>query len=157
MTLTDQVKFLQKAAIIYNGKVLILKRSKKNAKYRPGKWDLPGGNVEWPETNQSQTNLHQMEIVRELQEEVGFSFEPGNFIDENLVHFTTYFEAEIPRYAIICGWRVKIDYEFDPSDLTLSDEHTEMAWVGLDELENYDFGEPVGTYVKTIIQKALKE
>jgi 8-oxo-dGTP pyrophosphatase MutT (NUDIX family) len=156
MTLTDRVKFLQKAAIVHDGKALILQRSE-TAKYRPGAWDLPGGNAEWPTTDQSSANLHQLEIVRELQEETGFSFEPANFIDENLVHFTTYFEADIPRYAIICGWRVETDDNFNPSELTLSDEHTKLAWVGLNDLENYDFGEPVGTFVKTIIQKALKE
>ncbi|HEX9817477.1 MAG TPA: NUDIX domain-containing protein [Patescibacteria group bacterium] len=155
MTLTDTVKFLQKAAIIHEGKVLILKRLK-NAQYRPGAWDLPGGNAEWPTSGQNLTDQHAQEVAREIEEETGISVKPTNFTDENLVHFTTYFEANRPLYSLICGWRVEL-IDQDPNAIVLSDEHTEWAWISPTELDAYDFGEPVGTYVKTIIRNAFKK
>ncbi|MFH2118362.1 MAG: NUDIX domain-containing protein [Candidatus Paceibacterota bacterium] len=156
MPLTNTVKFLQKAALINQGKVLIMKRPE-NAMSRPGAWDLPGGNAEWPTVDQSIIDIHQAEIAREIEEETGLAIDPTTFSDENLVHFTTYFEAELPRYAFITGWRVKLAGDFNPSSIKISDEHTELAWVDSTELDNYDFGEPVGTFVKIIIQNALKE
>jgi 8-oxo-dGTP pyrophosphatase MutT (NUDIX family) len=155
MTLTDTVKFLQKAALIHEGKVLILKRLE-NAQYRPGAWDLPGGNAEWPTTEQNLTDQHVQEVAREIEEETGISVELTNFTDENLVHFTTYFEADRPLYSLICGWLVELPNQ-DPNAIVVSDEHSEFAWITPSELGAYDFGEPVGTYVKTIIRNAFKK
>ena len=156
MSLTKTVKFLQKTAIIHDNKVLILKRSE-NSPFRPGAWDLPGGNAEWPEADRSITDPHRQEVAREIKEETGFRIDPGIFTDKNLVHFTTYFEADVPRYAFICGWRTQLSADFNPNSVAISSEHTDWAWVSLEELETYDFGEPVGTYVKTIIRNALKD
>ncbi len=155
MTLTDNSKLGQKAAIIHGGKVLILKRSM-DANHRPGAWDLPGGNTEWPTTDQSAPNLHRQEIAREVEEEIGLKINPEMFMDQNLIHFMTYFDANEQMYAIICGWRIMPE-NFDPQSITLSDEHTELAWITMTEVENYDFGEPVGTFVKHIIYRALKD
>lgn len=157
MTLTDRVKFLQKAALIHRGQVLILKRSLESSS-RPGAWDLPGGRAEWPVvTTQSLENPHQGEIAREIREETGLVVDPSHFTDQNLVHFKTYFEADRQRYALICGWRVLAENiaDFDPDALTLSEEHTEFAWVTLETLDQYDFDEPTGAFVKTIIRNAF--
>ena len=153
--LTENVKFLQKAALIHEGKVLILKRSE-DSDSRPGAWDLPGGNVEWPSATEPMANPHQAEVVREIQEETGLSFDLGLFTDEALVFFFTFIEPEIQRYSLICGWRVNLADDFDQGSIKLSDEHTEWAWISLDELEAYDFGEPVGTYIKNIIRRACQ-
>jgi len=155
MSLTNAIKFLQKAALIHQGKVLILKRPE-NSVSRPGAWDLPGGNAEWPATNQKTANLHRQEVSREIEEETGLKIDPDVFTDENLVHFTTYFEADLPRFAFITGWRVSLADDFNPDSIKISDEHTQLAWIGFTELSDYDFGEPVGTYVKVIIQNAFK-
>lgn len=155
MPLTQTVKFLQKAAIIHEGKVLILKRSEQSQS-RPGAWDLPGGNAEWPANTEPTADVHRADIAREILEETGWSFGPNLFTDENLVHFMTYFEPTKPQYAVICGWRVIAPDGFSPATIQISDEHSEYQWITLSELDSYDFMEPAGAFVKTIIRNAVQ-
>lgn len=155
MPLTENVKFLQKAAIAHEGKVLIMKRSE-HSESRPGGWDLPGGNAEWPAHTQPTADVHREDIAREIKEETGWSFDPALFTDENLVHFMTYFEPAKSQYAFICGWRVMAPTEFDPQTLQLSNEHSDFKWILLSELDSYDFIEPAGAFIKTIIRNALQ-
>lgn len=153
--LTDQVKFLQKAAIIHNGKVLIMKRSELAAS-RPGGWDLPGGNAEWPTIDHPTSNVHRADIAREIREETGWVFDEQIFTDESLVHFTTYFDPAHTHYAFICGWRVIAPEGFDPDTLKLSSEHSSYKWISLSELDDFDFIEPAGAFIKTIIRNAFQ-
>lgn len=153
--LTENVKFLHKVALLHNGKVLVLKRAA-NAKSRPSAWDLPGGNAEWPETlTESKRNIHQDDIAREVIEETGFEVPASTFSLENLVHFFTYFDERKQVYSIVCGWVVSNLTDLDPDKVLLSDEHTEYRWIDQAELASLDFGEPVGTFVKTIIENSL--
>lgn len=154
--LTDNVKLLQKAALIHQGKVLLLKRSA-DSKTRPNAWDLPGGNSEWPTLTEPTENPHVADIVREIREETALEIDPGKFNDESLVMFMTFFEAETQRYSVICGWRVELPDDFDPAAVKISNEHTEQMWVTLDELDGLDFGEPMGAYVKKIIRNAFQK
>ena len=156
MTLTEKTKFLHKVALRREDKVLILKRAA-NSKSRPSAWDLPGGNAEWPTTEEPQIDLHQPEIAREIDEETGWQLDPRLFTNEALIFFLTHFDPGAQLYSIACGWLVEMPANIDPATLQLSDEHTDAAWVERNELENYDFGEPVGTYIKDIIRQALKE
>lgn len=153
--LTQNVKFVQKVALVHEGNVLLVKRSLDSAT-RPGAWDLPGGNAEWPEVTTTIRNLHLQDAVREVREETGISLNVDQLPEENMVLFFTYFEPEIQRYSFGAGWYVALGAEFDPGSITLSEEHTEYAWVAVSELDAYDFGEPIGTYVKTIAQRALQ-
>ncbi|MFZ5438166.1 MAG: NUDIX domain-containing protein [Patescibacteria group bacterium] len=153
--LTENVKFLHKVALVHQGKVLVLKRAA-NAKSRPGAWDLPGGNAEWPaELTTSKRNVHQEDIAREVIEETGFEVLPAVFSLENMVHFFSYFDERKQVYSIVCGWVVSNLTDLDPDKVLLSDEHTEYRWIELDELASLDFGEPVGRFVKTIIENSL--
>ncbi len=153
--LTENVKFLHKVALLHNGKVLVLKRAN-DAKSRPGAWDLPGGNVEWPEAlTESKRNLHQNDVAREIIEETGLEVAPATFVLENMVHFFSYFDARKQIYSIVCGWVVSNLTDLEPDKVLLSDEHVEYRWIDESELNSLDFGEPVGTFVKTIIEQAL--
>lgn len=153
--LTENVKFLHKVALVHQGKVLLLKRPENSAS-RPGAWDLPGGNAEWPaEQQESLRNIHQLDASREVLEETGIDVSPSLFTLENMVHFFSYFDAKKEIYSVVCGWRVSDLTDLSPDQVILSDEHTESRWVGLDELETLDFGEPVGSFIKTIVRNAL--
>lgn len=152
--LTQNVKFLHKVALVHEGKVLVLKRAD-SASSRPGAWDLPGGNAEWPTGQESIRNIHQPEIAREILEETGIEVPPSVFELENMVHFFSYFDAQKNIYSIVCGWRVGDHIDLSADHVILSDEHTQYRFVGLDELETLDFGEPVGTFVKIIVRNAL--
>lgn len=156
MQLTDTVKLIQKTALIHQGKVLLLKRPEQSIS-RPGAWDLPGGNAEWPTLTEPMENIHRLDAAREIREETALEIDAEMFTEENLVLFMTYFDPNPKHYAMICGWRVQLGDDFDPGSIVLSDEHTEFAWVSAEELDAYDFGEPVGTYIKTIIQNAFQK
>ncbi len=104
--LTKNVKFLQKATIIVNGQVLILRRTL-NSKSRLGCWDLPGGNCEWPVKNQTSTaNLHLQDIAREVKEETGLIVSVSAFIFDQLVYLSSYFDSSKQIYTVITGWRI---------------------------------------------------
>jgi len=152
--LTENVKFLHKVALLHNGKVLVLKRAA-DAKSRPGAWDLPGGNAEWPILTESKRNIHQADVAREVIEETGFEVVPETFALENMVHFFSYFDVRKQIYSIVCGWVVSNLTDLEPDQVLLSDEHVEYRWIDESELDSLDFGEPVGTFVKTIIEQAL--
>jgi 8-oxo-dGTP pyrophosphatase MutT (NUDIX family) len=153
--LTQNVKLLHKAAIVVGGKVLILKRSA-DAKSRPQKWDLPGGNSEWPaQANDFAKNLHQADIAREIQEETGLLVDPQIFTVENLVYFATYFNPAKQLYSVNCGWQVLDIIKPPLESVKLSSEHTQFQWIRLNKLDNYDFGPKDRDFEMETIRRAL--
>ena len=152
--LQKNVKLLQKAVLIHDGKFLILQRNEK-AKSRPLCWDLPGGNSEWPENvTENLENLHQKDVAREILEETGITVFDEHFTFENMVLFRTFFEAESEVYSIITGWKVELPDDFERSLVQLSDEHINHKWVIFDELNEYDFGNKKGEFIKDVIRSA---
>lgn len=148
--LTENVKLLQKIALFHEGKVLLLRRSP-NEIPRPGCWDLPGGNSEWPTTwkpGDSETGLHVEDAVREVEEETTIQLQIENFTLQNLSYLETHFDSEKQLYSICFGWKFELS---EKPEVTLSHEHTEFAWVTLDELNTYDFGD-VGQWIKDVIR-----
>lgn len=155
--LTDNVKLLQKAAIIRQQEsleVLLLKRSA-DAKSRPNCWDLPGGNSEWPEVSQlSAANLHMDDLKREIFEETGLDAQKDVLVLNNLTHFSTYFDSDKQIFTIICGWLVNYDAT-NQNEIKISDEHQEYMWVKEEDLNAYDFGGVKGTFILDIIKQAF--
>ncbi len=157
--LTSNVKLLHKVALVFQDKVLTLKRAS-DASSRPGKWDLPGGNSEWPENKgTNEINPHQLDVSREIEEETGFDVPTDTFTLQNLAYFATYFEAEREIFSVNCGWIVSLeeflsDHETTPQ-ATISSEHTDYQWITLDQLDQYDFGGPERDYETAIIRRAL--
>ena len=157
--LTDRVKFLHKVAITRAGgaarEVLLLQRSPQ-ALSRPGAWDLPGGNSEWPAAEQtSGVDLHQIDIAREIKEETALAVSANLFTLDHLVYFSSYYDAGQQIYTIICGWHLSWS-DTDQRDIQISAEHQHLAWVKLDQLDNYDFAGDKGQFVKSIAQRALQ-
>jgi len=134
--LTESVKILQKCALWSEGKVLLLRRAE-NEHTRPGMWDLPGGNVEWPSATESALNPHIQDLVREILEETGFNFSVREFSQPCYVQ--TYFDAEKNVYSVVLGWKLDLPDTSEPTP-KLSSEHTEYAWVPPSKLNDYDFG-----------------
>ncbi len=156
--LTENVKLLQKAAIIRQGnsglEVLLLQRSA-DAKSRPNCWDLPGGNSEWPAQNQlSAADLHLGDIKREIQEETALQVSENAFDLNKLVHFSTYFDSEKQVFTVICGWLV-IFASTNQTEIQISSEHQNYIWASQANLANYDFGGDSGAFVLDTIQKSF--
>ena len=148
--LTENVKLLQKAVLIHDGRCLILKRAA-DAKSRPGLWDLPGGNVEWPESKKSLKNGHVEEMLREVVEETGVIY---NEDSAESCYVGSYFDAEQQIFTIILGWKIEVS---QIPEVKISDEHTEYAWMKLEDGPNYDFGfagESDG-YIRKMIQSSI--
>lgn len=64
-----QFFFAQKAFIVHNGRLLLVRKSM-NDPNQPGKWEVPGGRMEFGED----VDPH---IIREVREEVGIEIKPG--------------------------------------------------------------------------------
>lgn len=151
--LTSQVKFLHKVAVICLDQALILQRSN-HAQSRPGKWDLAGGNCEWPTgLTTDAINLHRDDIQREIEEETGLKVPAANFDLTNLVYLASYFEVSRQLYSINCGWRAKLELSALPA-IKISAEHQAYRWIKLAELPAIDFG-PDRNYEPLTIERAL--
>jgi mutator protein MutT len=105
---------------------LICKRDE-DTDWMPGKWGFPGGGVEEGETPKQAA-------VREIKEETGLDVFYINEFHSNA--FCTFFATR--------------KYE---GTVTLSNEHTEYAWVERDRLDQYDI---IPGNIQ-IIEKALQE
>jgi 8-oxo-dGTP pyrophosphatase MutT (NUDIX family) len=151
--LTDQVKILHKVAIVSNNQVLLLKRHGA-AHSRPSKWDLPGGNAEWPDnpTKSLSERLHQADVTREIREETGITIDESQITTP--IYLNTYYEAEKQMYTVIVGWLVKLDGH---EEIVLSREHTEFSWTNQAEIQQYDFGFAGGEdgFLVEIVEKAF--
>lgn len=66
----QQFRFAQKAFIVDDGKLLLVKKSKDDP-YHPDEWEVPGGRMEFGEEIEEH-------IKREVKEEVGLDIEIGS-------------------------------------------------------------------------------
>ena len=107
-----------KAIVIYNHKVLILKKIKPSTDGL-GYWELPGGGLEYGETP------HEA-LIRELKEETN--------LDIKILKPIYTFTAIRPDYQT-----VGIGFLTIPTDdnVIISDEHTEFKFVDHVDLKNY--------------------
>jgi len=155
--LTEHVKFVQKTTLVFDGRVLILKRGPQE-NTRRNCWDLPGGNVNWPKNLKKPVlDPHKQDAVREVREESGIIIDESELVADNISHFETYFEPDEETYKIYCGWQVELPSDFDPNSIQISNEHTEFAWVNIDELDKYDFGGEAGQFIVKQIKNSLKK
>lgn len=106
-------------AIIRNeaGEILILLRSASDAR-RPVRWDLPGGHADAGETLEDA-------LKREVLEEIGLKV--GDNAPKLWHAFSDTFDNEVSVNWLF--FRVEVS----GSQVTLSPEHSEFRWVGIDE------------------------
>lgn len=155
--LSDNVKLLQKAVVMHQGKLLLLQRSE-SSKTRALQWDLPGGNSEWPTEKEGIIrDLHITDLKREILEETGISADSFATAPE-LVSFETCFEAEKNMYTVIVGWYIVLSNDFDKDTVKLSDEHDKREWISANEVKDYDLGFAGGEtgFITRIIANALQ-
>jgi 8-oxo-dGTP pyrophosphatase MutT (NUDIX family) len=102
------------------GKVLILKRAR--TAYGEGGWCLPGGKVDYGE-------LVEQAVSKELQEETALECESARFL---------FFQDSLPPEpgSMHC---INLYFECSVSgDLTMNRESSEWAWIGPDEMKEYE-------------------
>lgn len=129
--MNKQIQKTTVKGIFYNdGKILF-------AKDRKGRWELPGGKIEFNETIEET-------LRRECEEELGFK----NVRVGDIVHAWTFFSTvnDIDYHFIV------LVYECDADQMIIksSDEHDECAWVPLAEIDKLNarngYGESVKKY-----------
>lgn len=125
--------FAQKAFILYEGSLLLVQKSEDDP-YNPGKWEVPGGRMNFGED----VDDH---IRREVEEEVGIEIRPGRpfyvwqwqleRIDD---------QGEKARMQIVAVARLcsPTSLEMSSSKRVEEDFLGEARWVRIEDLPGYD-------------------
>lgn len=139
--------FAQKAFIVKENKLLMVKKSKDDPK-NPNKWEVPGGRMEFGEA----VDEH---IKREVKEEVGLDIQIG----EPFAIWTwkikkqksdgTSEEVQIVAVASVCYTDTT---DISDSGQVEDDYLSDMRWVPIDEVMSYDLMPDI----VPVVQKFLK-
>lgn len=125
------------AAIIYkDNKVLVAKRALH--KSQGGKWEFPGGKLEKGESPEGC-------LERELMEEMCIKIQVKQFLMEN----THRYEMGTIR---LMAYRA----EYLEGNINLID-HSEVRWVAVNTLGEYDFAEADIPFVEKLIQGGIQD
>lgn len=104
--------------IVYDNKLLVLKRSP-DKQFEPSKWNVPGGGVEYKESS-----YHA--VIREIQEEAGFTVDPSYAQSYVLDHYPTF---------VYHAYFIQLSKQ---PEIILNEESTEFKWVTLKEFLSLD-------------------
>lgn len=113
-----------------NDTIFLMRKGNKDA-LNPGKWEVPGGKMEFGETTDET-------FKREVKEESGLDIEVGDkLIQPWRWSFTkpNGDEVEIIAVGKVCR---ALNNEVDYSHQTATDDLVESGWVPIDEVLNYD-------------------
>jgi 8-oxo-dGTP diphosphatase len=117
--------------VYYENKTLILKRSSKET-FLPEYWELPGGKVNFAEDPAEG-------LVREYKEEAGLEITVGK-------PFRTfsYISGDGNRHTVeivyVCNQK--------SDDVIISEAHSEYAWIGEEDIKNYQISEEMAKSIR---------
>ena len=124
-----------KGIFLNNDKILFVKDHK-------GKWELPGGKIDFNETIE-------VALRRECKEELGFdNIQIGNIVDAWTFSSTL---NDIDYHFII----LIFDCIINETKIKFSDEHTEYSWVPLDKIDELNMQEGYKKSIKKYIELKL--
>jgi 8-oxo-dGTP pyrophosphatase MutT (NUDIX family) len=125
--------FAQKAFITHAGKLLLIQKSLEDPN-QPGKWEVPGGRMEFGED----VDVH---IMREVAEEVGIPVAPGPpfFVWQWVNHREVNGAPVAMQVVAVARTCAPLGVEINTSRRVHEDYLDDVRWVPLAELEEYDF------------------
>ncbi len=126
------------AGVVFNqqGKALILQRNENEDIY-PGMWELPSGKREFFESSHDT-------LVREIKEEAG--------LDIEVIQPCSVFEYKIEKpNEVRDSTQINFIVTSNTSEVKLSEEHQNYAWVSKDEIDKYE----MSNETKKVIQLAF--
>ena len=121
--------------IINQNKILIGKRKDKDI--GGGKWEFPGGKIEFGETNSEA-------LERELYEELGISVKIG----KELMNYEHLFKTTIYNITFM----EITDYEGE----IRNNAHSEIKWVKFSKLPEYDFISGDDRFIQSLLKSKTK-
>ncbi len=122
-----------KAIIRKSEKILILQRAKKSS-HDPGKWELPGGKMDYGEDLV-------VALKREVEEETGISIQVGR-------PFKTWHFIKEPFW--VTGITFVCDYI--SGSIALSREHNGYAWIKPGEYKNYPWSTSMEEQISSYLE-----
>lgn len=123
-----------KGQVWRNGKLLIIKRHPEDD-YYPGVWDVPGGGLYKGETAMDG-------LRREVREEAGIEI-------ARIRPLSTWSHGEGAGFEIGISFLATTD----ETDITLSEEHTDFAWMAPDTVDRYEFPPNLEKEIRWVIAK----
>lgn len=130
----NQFFFAQKAFILSGRKVLLVRKSLSDPSH-PGKWEVPGGRMDFGED----VDDH---IRREIREEVGLDIAPGRpfyiwqWTLDRVDSKGEPFKMQVVAVARLC---TALTSELSEANRVAEDHLGEVEWVDIGELTSYDF------------------
>ena len=131
--------------IIKNGKYLITQRAL-NKKVFPGKWTIPGGNLELEDyiNSEKDTSIHWYNVLekvlrREIKEETGLKI-------KNLGYITSMSFMKGNEPMLI----VSLYGDYESGEVNLNEESINYKWVSLEEAKDYDLIEGIYEELKIL-------
>lgn len=148
----NEFRFAQKAFIVNNGKILLVKKSA-NDPYHPNEWEVPGGRMEFGE----QLDEH---IKREVKEEVGLDIIPG----EPFAMWTWILEKKDSSGAInksqvvAVGSRCEaVNYNIDESGRVSDDYLADSEWVPIQNVLSYKLISDIRPIMEMFVERYLSD
>ncbi len=127
-----ELEFAQKAFIVSNGKLLLVRKSESDP-HHPGRWEVPGGRLRISEDLDLEHHIR-----REVWEEVGIKVEPGPPF-----HLWDWYlgsgdgESQVRVVAVARDCR-PISTETTTDNQVPDDHLSDVAWVPFAELSRYE-------------------
>ncbi|AEF16456.1 NUDIX hydrolase [Thermoanaerobacterium xylanolyticum LX-11] len=110
--------------LLHEGKVLLTKRAG-HCRVAPNVWNVPAGKVKYDE-------IPTQGLYREAKEEINLDIE---LLEELSVRNLKSKSGDEDIYRVVFTYLVKPKND-DISSLKLNDEHSELAWITKEELNN---------------------
>lgn len=135
----------QKAFILNNDKLLVLKFPKSDGKQWEGKWCLPGGLLEM---NESLENG----LTREIKEETNLTTSTGEVFGVSDIKYKGFIFKDGRKLNVRF---IEIGYicKYTKGKVALSEEHTGYKWVTKEELQKLDIAPDSKQLVKDYLNK----
>lgn len=124
--------------LLNEGKVLLTKRSA-NCKVAPNVWNVPAGKIKYEE-------IPLEGLVRETKEETNLEIDS---FEEIAIRNLKSKSGDEVIYRVIYTYLIRPENN-DISSLILNDEHSDLVWVGKDELSNKKY-ESLHNDLRTIL------